>query len=93
MASAESYSQALQAALNKRSGASGESPEQINAAICQLVSSAITTDGEVIDVFTAAGLAKPDISIRETWCRARCSAKSSRKRSTVITTALSPRCK
>ncbi len=58
-----SYFQALQAVLNKRSGASGKSPEQIDAAIRQLVSSAITTDGEVIDVFTAAGLAKPDISI------------------------------
>ena len=58
-----SYFQALQAALNKRSGISGKAPEQIDAAIRQLVSSAITTDGEVIDVFTAAGLAKPDISI------------------------------
>src|SRR5690606_11054865 len=45
------------------SGASTRSPEQIDAAIRQLVSSAITTDGEVIDVFTAAGLPKPDISI------------------------------
>jgi len=58
-----SYFQALQAVLNKRSGTSGKSPEQIDAAIRQLVSSAITTEGEVIDVFTAAGLAKPDISI------------------------------
>jgi type I restriction enzyme, R subunit len=58
-----SYFQALQAALNKRSGTSGKSPEQIDAAIRQLVSSAITTDGQVIDVFTAAGLPKPDISI------------------------------
>jgi type I restriction enzyme R subunit len=58
-----SYFQALQAALNKRSGTSGKSPEQIDAAIRQLVSSAITTQGEVIDVFTAAGLPKPDISI------------------------------
>ena len=58
-----SYFQALQAVLNKRSGTSTRSPEQIDAAIRQLVSSAITTDGEVIDVFTAAGLARPDISI------------------------------
>ncbi|MFM7393724.1 MAG: DUF3387 domain-containing protein, partial [Cyanobium sp.] len=36
---------------------------QIDAAIRQLVSKAITTDGEVIDVFSAAGLPKPDISI------------------------------
>ncbi len=58
-----SYFQALQAVLNKRSGTNTRSPEQIDAAIRQLVSSAITTDGEVIDVFTAAGLARPDISI------------------------------
>jgi len=40
-----------------------KTPEQIDAAIRQLVSKAITTDGQVIDVFTAAGLPKPDISI------------------------------
>ena len=58
-----SYFQALQAALNKQSGGSGKTPEQIDAAIRQLVSRAITTEGQVIDVFTAAGLPKPDISI------------------------------
>jgi len=58
-----SFFQALQAALNKQSGASSKSPEQIDAAIRQLVSKAITTDGQIIDVFTAAGLPKPDISI------------------------------
>lgn len=58
-----SFFQALQAALNKQSSKNGKSPEQIDAAIRQLVSKAITTEGEVIDVFTAAGLPKPDISI------------------------------
>jgi type I restriction enzyme R subunit len=58
-----SYFQALQAALNKQSGGSRKSPEQLDAAVRQLVSKAITTEGEVIDVFTAAGLPKPDISI------------------------------
>ncbi|WP_395743441.1 type I restriction endonuclease subunit R [Prosthecobacter sp.] len=58
-----SFFQALQAALNKQSGTSRKTPEQIDAAIRQLVSKAITTDGQVIDVFTAAGLPKPDISI------------------------------
>ena len=57
------YFQALQAALNKQAGTSQKSPEQIDAAIRQLVSKAITTEGEVIDVFTAAGLKKPDIGI------------------------------
>ncbi len=58
-----SFFQAIQAALNKRMGENRKSPEQIDAAIRQLVSKAITTEGEVIDVFTAAGLQKPDISI------------------------------
>jgi type I restriction enzyme R subunit len=58
-----SFFQALQAALNKQSRSNGKTPEQINAAIRQLVSKAITTEGQVIDVFTAAGLPRPDISI------------------------------
>ena len=59
-----SFFQALQAALNKQaSNGSRKSPEQIDAAVRQLVSKAITTDGQVIDVSTAAGLPKPDISI------------------------------
>jgi type I restriction enzyme R subunit len=58
-----SFFQALQSALNKQGGGSGKTPEQIDAAIRQLVSKAITTEGQVIDVFTAAGLPKPDISI------------------------------
>ncbi len=58
-----SFFQALQAALNKQSSSSRKTPEQIDAAIRQLVSKAITTEGQVIDVFTAAGLPKPDISI------------------------------
>ncbi len=58
-----SFFQALQAALNKQSSNSRKTPEQMDAAIRQLVSKAITTDGQVIDVFTAAGLPKPDISI------------------------------
>jgi len=55
--------QAIQAALNKRDSGHRKTPEQIDAAVRQLVSKAITTDGQVIDVFTAAGLPKPDISI------------------------------
>jgi type I restriction enzyme R subunit len=58
-----SFFQALQAALNKQSSKSGKSPEQIDAAIRQLVSKAISTEGQVIDVFTAAGLKQPDIGI------------------------------
>ena len=58
-----SFFQALQAALLKQISSTSKMPEQIDAAIRQLVSKAITTDGQVIDVFTAAGLPKPDISI------------------------------
>ena len=58
-----SYFQALQAALGKASSTSGKTPDQIEAAVRQLVSRAITTEGQVIDVFTAAGLPKPDLSI------------------------------
>ena len=58
-----SFFQTLQAALNKQESSSRKTPEQIDAAIRQLVSKAITTEGQVIDVFTAAGLPKPDISI------------------------------
>jgi type I restriction enzyme R subunit len=58
-----SYFQALQAALSKQSNVQAKTPEQIDAAVRQLVSKAITTDGQIIDVFTAAGLPKPDISI------------------------------
>ena len=59
-----SFCQAIQAALNKQGGTGNrKTPEQLDAAVRQLVSSAITTDGQVIDVFTAAGLPKPDISI------------------------------
>jgi len=58
-----SFFQAIQAALNKQSTGSRKTPDQLDAAVRQLVSSAITTEGQVIDVFTAAGLPRPDISI------------------------------
>jgi type I restriction enzyme R subunit len=58
-----SFFQALQAALNKQGGNNQKTPEQIDAAVRQLVSKAITAESGIIDVFTAAGLPKPDISI------------------------------
>lgn len=58
-----SFFQSIQAALNKQLSGNRKTPEQIDAAIRQLVSKAITADTGIIDVFTAAGLAKPDISI------------------------------
>ena len=57
------FCQAVKSALAKSSGGSSKSPDQLDAAVRQLVSKAIIADGQVIDVFTAAGLPKPDISI------------------------------
>ncbi len=58
-----SFLQAVQAALNKQTTGGRKSPEDLDAAIRQLVSKAILAEGQIIDVFTAAGLKKPDISI------------------------------
>ncbi len=57
------FFQAIKAALVKQAGTSTKTPDQLDAAVRQLVSKAIITDGQVIDVFTAAGLPRPDISI------------------------------
>jgi type I restriction enzyme R subunit len=57
------FFQAVKAAVVKTSlSASGRSEADVEHAIRQIVSKAIVTDG-VIDVFAAAGLKKPDISI------------------------------
>lgn len=56
------FFQAVKAALVK-SNIAWRSGDQLDAAIRQLVSSAITADEGIIDVFTAAGLPRPDISI------------------------------
>jgi len=58
-----SFLQTVQAALNKQTASGRKSPEDLDAAIRQLVSKAIVAEGQIIDVFTAAGLKKPDISI------------------------------
>jgi type I restriction enzyme R subunit len=57
------FLQTVQAALNKQSSGSRKSPEDLDAAVRQLVSKAVVADGQIIDVFTAAGLKKPDLSI------------------------------
>jgi type I restriction enzyme R subunit len=56
------FFQAIKAALAKPAG-ERQSPEALDAAVRQLVSKAITASDGVIDIFTAAGLKKPDISI------------------------------
>jgi type I restriction enzyme R subunit len=57
------YFQALQKNLKKYTvGGSGKSDEELNAAIRQIVSKAVSSEG-VVDIFGQAGLKKPDISI------------------------------
>ncbi len=56
------FFQAIKAALAKRRGA-GKSTEVLDHAVRQLVAKAIVPEGEIIDVFSAAGLKQPDISI------------------------------
>ena len=56
------FFQAVKAVLTKGAGGGGRSPEHLDHAIRQIVSRAVASDG-VIDIFAAAGLKKPDISI------------------------------
>jgi type I restriction enzyme R subunit len=56
------FFQAVRSVLNKGMTSDGRSPEEIDHAIRQIVSRAVSS-GEVIDIFAAAGLKKPDISI------------------------------
>ena len=56
------FFQALRAAFAKNTQTDGKSPEDLNTAIQQIVSKAVSSD-QVVDIFSAAGLKKPDISI------------------------------
>lgn len=56
------FFQAVRSVLTKSAGDGHRSPEEIELAIRQIVSRAVSS-GEVIDIFAAAGLKKPDISI------------------------------
>ncbi|MBI3981721.1 MAG: type I restriction endonuclease subunit R, partial [Gemmatimonadetes bacterium] len=56
------FFQAVAAVLVKRSPANGKTQEELDLAVRQIVSRAVAPEG-VIDIFAAAGLAKPDISI------------------------------
>ena len=54
--------QHVRAALSKRVGPDAKSDEELDHAVRQIVSRAVTPDG-VVDIFAAAGLKKPDVSI------------------------------
>jgi len=56
------FFQAVRGALAKSSPNGGRAPEDLDHAIRQLISRAISADA-VVDIFAAAGLKKPDISI------------------------------
>src|SRR5439155_2148448 len=56
------FFQAVKAALAKRRGPR-KTTEELDHAVRQLVAKAIAPEGEIIDVFQAAGLKQPDLSI------------------------------
>jgi type I restriction enzyme R subunit len=56
------FFQAVQAVLVKRAPGEARPEEELDYAVRQIISRAVTPEG-VVDIFAAAGLAKPDISI------------------------------
>ena len=56
------FFQQVRAVLSKRSEAQARPEEDLDLAVRQIISRAFTSEG-VIDIFTAAGLDKPDISV------------------------------
>ncbi|MEK7765455.1 MAG: type I restriction enzyme endonuclease domain-containing protein, partial [bacterium] len=56
------FFQAVRAAILKATPRNGKSPEDLDAAIQQIVSRAVSST-EVVDILSAAGLKKPDLSI------------------------------
>ncbi len=56
------FFQAVQAALTKRAPGEARSEEDLDHAVRQIISRAVAPEG-VMDIFAAAGLKKPDISI------------------------------
>ncbi len=57
-----SFFQALRASLAKRAPGDTKTKEELDHAVRQIISRAVVSEG-VVDVFAAAGLKKPDISI------------------------------
>ena len=56
------FFQAVRTALSKRAAAEARTDEELDHAVRQIVSRAVAPDG-VLDIFAAAGLDKPDVSI------------------------------
>ena len=56
------FFQAVRAALSKRAASEARAEEELDLAVRQILSRAVASEG-VIDIFAAAGLEKPDISV------------------------------
>ena len=56
------FFQAVRAALSKRAATEGKTDEELDHAVRQIVSRAVAPEG-VLDIFAAAGLDTPDVSI------------------------------
>ena len=56
------FFQAVRAALSKRTASEGKTDEELDHAVRQIVSRAVAPEG-VLDIFAAAGLDRPDVSI------------------------------
>ena len=56
------FFQAVRAALSKQAGPDPRSEEELDLAVRQIISRAVASEG-VMDIFAAAGLDKPDISV------------------------------
>ena len=56
------FFQALRAALSKRTSAEARPEEELDLAVRQIISRAVASEG-MMDIFAAAGLDKPDISV------------------------------
>ena len=56
------FFQAVRAALTKRAATEARSDEELDLAVRQIISRAVASEG-VMDIFAAAGLDKPDISV------------------------------
>ena len=56
------FFQAVRAALMKRAASEARPEEELDLAVRQIISRAVASEG-VMDIFTAAGLDKPDISV------------------------------
>ena len=56
------FFQAVRAALSKRAAGEARPEEELDLAVRQIISKAVASEG-VMDIFAAAGLDKPDISV------------------------------